>query len=185
MTIYAHAFWAWHPFRRRPWVGPLVAGAILPDLPYCVFFATAAVERGPRAFVDIALWRSFWGHPLVVGLHSFLPWGVAMMLLLLTRTGRRSPALIAFVAGWGSHVVIDMLTHRSDGYPIFWPLSDYRFLTPVSYWERAYHGRAFSLVCDSAIVVLLIRLAALRLRRDRGARASRAGSCGGSTVAGQ
>jgi hypothetical protein len=173
VTIYAHAFWAWYPFRRRPWVGPLVVGALLPDLPYCVFFVAAAVERGPRAVVDLALWRSLWGHPVVVALHSFVPWGIAMLLVISIRAGRRSPALAAFVAGWGSHVVIDMLTHRSDGYPIFWPLSDYRFPTPVSWWEPAYHGRAFSLACDGAIAVLLIRLTALRLRRDRSARAPR------------
>jgi hypothetical protein len=110
VTIYAHGFWAWYPFRRRPWVWPLVAGAILPDLPYCAFFAAAAVERGPRAFTDLALWRSIWGHPVVVALHSFLPWGVAMLLLISTRGWRRSPGVAAFVAGWGSHVVIDMLT---------------------------------------------------------------------------
>jgi hypothetical protein len=82
------------------------------------------------------------------------------------------PGLAAFIAGWGSHVVIDMLTHRSDGYPIFWPLSGYRFPTPVSYWEQAYHGRAFSLVCDGAMVVLLVRLVALRTRRPRVARST-------------
>jgi membrane-bound metal-dependent hydrolase YbcI (DUF457 family) len=173
VTVYAHAFFAWYPFRRRPWVWPLVAGAILPDLPYCVLFVAAAVERGPRAFTDLALWRSIWGHHMVVGLHSFLPWGAAMLLLISTRGWRRSPGVSAFLAGWGSHVVIDMLTHRSDGYPIFWPLSVYRFPTPVSYWESAYHGRAFALACDGAMVVLLIRLALLRLRRDGGARASR------------
>jgi hypothetical protein len=163
VTICAHAFWAWYPFRRRPWVGPLVAGAILPDLPYVVFFVAAAIEHGPRAFADPALWRSVWAHPLVVGLHSFLPWAVTMLLLISTHAGR-SPGVVAFIAGWGSHIVIDMFTHRSDGYPIFWPLSDYRFPTPVSYWEPAYHSRAFALVCDGAIVVLLIRLAALRAR---------------------
>src|SRR5262249_62345330 len=56
--------------------------------------------------------------------------------------------VIALLAGWGSHVAIDMLTHRSDGYPIFWPLSAYRFPTPISYWEPRYHGVAFSLACD-------------------------------------
>jgi membrane-bound metal-dependent hydrolase YbcI (DUF457 family) len=165
VTIYAHAFWAWYPFRRRPWVWPLIAGAILPDLPYWVSFAIAAIRRGPHALADLGLWHSVWGHPVVVGLHSFLPWGAAMLLLLSTGAWRRWPGLAAFIAGWGSHVVIDMLTHRSDGYPIFWPLSAYRFPTPVSYWEPAYHGRVFSLVCDGAIVVLLIRLAALRIRR--------------------
>jgi hypothetical protein len=178
VTIYAHAFSAWYPFRRRPWVWPLVAGAILPDLPYCAFFTAAAVEHGPRAFLDLALWRSVWGHPLVIALHSFVPWGVAMLLLLSTRGWRRSPGIFAFVAGWGSHIVIDMLTHRSDGYPVFWPLSDYRFPTPVSYWESAYHGRAFSVASDGAIVIPLVRLAVLWVQRDRGTRASRTVSCG-------
>jgi hypothetical protein len=172
VTIYAHAFWAWYPFRRRPWVWSLVAGAILPDLPYFLFFATAAIWHGPHALTDLALWHSIWGHPLVAGLHSFLPWSAAMLLLLSMGASRRWPGLAAFIAGWSSHVVIDMLTHRSDGYPIFWPLSGYRFPTPVSYWEQAYHGRAFSLVCDGAMVVLLVRLVALRTRRPRVARST-------------
>jgi len=49
------------------------------------FFAAAAVEHGPHAVTDLTLWRSIWGHPLVVALHSFLPWGVAMLLVLSTR----------------------------------------------------------------------------------------------------
>jgi membrane-bound metal-dependent hydrolase YbcI (DUF457 family) len=164
VTIYAHAFWPWYPFRRRPWVWLLVAGAILPDAPYLGFFAVAAVRHGPQALTDLDLWHFVWEHPVVVALHSFLPWGAAMLLLLSTRARQRSPGLVAFVAGWGSHVVIDMLTHRSDGYPIFWPLSDYRFPTPVSYWEPAYHGVGFSVVCDGAMLVLLIRLAAPHMR---------------------
>ena len=54
MTIDAHAFWAWYPFGRRPWVWPLVVGAILLDLPHGAFFAAAAVEPGPRTFTDLA-----------------------------------------------------------------------------------------------------------------------------------
>jgi len=65
-------------------------------------------------------------------------------------------------------IILDMLTHRSDGYPIFWPLSAYRFPTPISYWEPAFHGVAFSLICDGAIVAASFRLAADRLRRPVG-----------------
>jgi hypothetical protein len=63
--------------------------------------------------------------------------------------------------------VIDMLTHRSDGYPIFWPLADYRFPTPLSYWEPSYHGRLFAVVCDGAMVLALLRLGWQRLHTSR------------------
>src|SRR5262249_7632257 len=86
-----------------------------------------------------------------------------MLLLISTRGWRRSPGVAAFVAGRGSHVVIDWLLARGDGFLIFWPLSVFRFPAPVSFWEPAYHGRAFSLICDGAIVFLLIRLAVLRV----------------------
>lgn len=170
MTIYAHAFWAWYPFRHRTWVGWFVLGAVLPDLPYVFLFAAAALRGGPRALTDLALWDSLWHSPLVCSLHSFVPFATILLgTLLLGRLRARARAigpLIALVLGWGTHVVLDMLTHRSDGYPIFWPLSDYRFPTPVSYWEAGYHGVAFSLVCDGLIAVLLLRLTAQRLRHS-------------------
>jgi membrane-bound metal-dependent hydrolase YbcI (DUF457 family) len=65
-------------------------------------------------------------------------------------------ALVAAGLGWLSHIIIDMLTHRSDGYPIFYPLSAYRFPTPVSYWEPAYHGQLFAVVDTMLMAVLFI-----------------------------
>jgi Domain of unknown function (DUF4184) len=180
MTIYAHAFWAWFPFRRRAWVSWLVLGAVLPDLPYCLSFALAVARRGPHAIGDLGLWEELWRSPATCALHSFVPWSLTTLLFLgwlwaSWRSGARSarpPAgkttfsskLGALLAGWGSHVVVDMLTHRSDGYPILWPLSDYRFPTRLSYWEPAYHGRLFALVCDGGILLALGWLAWQRLR---------------------
>ena len=175
MTIYAHAFWAWYPFRRRSWVGWFVLGAVVPDLPYVFLFAVAALRSGPSALADLELWDSLWRNPLIGGLHSFVPWG-AMLLATLVLRRIRGPAkifgpAIALVLGWGFHVMLDMLTHRSDGYPIVWPVSDYRFPTPISYWEAEYHGVAFSLICDGLIALLLLRLTSQRLRRTDATRA--------------
>jgi hypothetical protein len=186
MTIYAHAFWAWFPFRRRTWVKWLTLGAVLPDLPYCIVFGMSAVERGPRAIADMRVWESLWRSWPVCALHSFVPWAVVSLLYLSalrwmsTRGSRRARGgvrptpfasnLAALLAGWGSHIVVDMLTHRSDGYPIFWPLTDYRFPTPVSYWEPAYHGRLFAVVCDGAMVTVLSWLIWQRFRATRQSR---------------
>jgi hypothetical protein len=181
MTIYAHAFWAWFPFRRRACAKWLALGAVLPDLPYCVVFGVSAVEHGPRAIADMRVWESLWRSWPVCALHSFVPWGAVSLLYLSavawvpsrprrSRVAARAAAPVAaslgaLLAGWGSHVVVDMLTHRSDGYPIFWPLSDYRFPTPVSYWEPGYHGRLFALVCDGAMALALLWLGWQRLER--------------------
>jgi len=176
MTIYAHAFWAWFPFRRRVWVKWLTLGAVLPDLPYCVYFGISAIERGPRAIADMRIWESLWRSWPICALHSFVPWTVVSLILLSslgwvsgtgplrTRATSDRPTSFgvgigALLAGWGAHIVIDMLTHRSDGYPIFWPLSDYRFPTPLSYWEPAYHGRVFATVCDGGMLIALVWLA--------------------------
>jgi membrane-bound metal-dependent hydrolase YbcI (DUF457 family) len=114
---------------------------------------------------DLGLWESLWRNPVVCALHSLVPWVVALLGVLLLRRARPpATAPLMAVLGWGSHVVLDMLTHRSDGYPILWPLSDYRFPTPISYWEPAYHGTAFALVCDGTIALLLARLAVTRRR---------------------
>jgi membrane-bound metal-dependent hydrolase YbcI (DUF457 family) len=178
VTIYAHAFWAWYPFRRQRWVRWFVLGAVVPDLPYLFVFAATALRTGPRTLTDLGLWESLWRSPVVCALHSWVPWGVVLFCALVRRRLRHpasAPVIgsfLAFVLGWGSHVFLDMLTHRSDGYPIFWPLSAFRFPTPVSYWEPSYHGAAFAMVCDGSIAVLLLKLAAHRRRRPMSGGAS-------------
>lgn len=51
-----------------------------------------------------------------------------------------------YVYGWIFHVITDMATHVSDAQPVLWPLSDWVFPTPVSYWESAYYGGEFGIV---------------------------------------
>jgi hypothetical protein len=181
MTIYAHAFWAWYPFRQRDWVGFLTLGAVLPDLPYVAVFAWTALSAGPGALGDLHLWESLWGSPLVAALHSFVPWLAASAILApwLVRSRWARPG-VALLAGWLLHVVVDALTHRSDGYLIYYPLSDYRFPTPVSYWEPAYHGVTFAIACDSLIALAVVRLAWQRARRRRVEVSGEAEPTGGS-----
>jgi len=51
--------------------------------------------------------------------------------------------LAAFALTALLHVGFDFLTHASDGHIHFWPLSDFIFASPVSYWEGAHHGQVF------------------------------------------
>jgi membrane-bound metal-dependent hydrolase YbcI (DUF457 family) len=39
------------------------------------------------------------------------------------------------------HISVDFFTHADDAYAQFWPFSDWRFYSPVSYWQPQYYGR--------------------------------------------
>jgi hypothetical protein len=41
-------------------------------------------------------------------------------------------------------VIEDLLLHHEDAHAHFWPFSDYRFASPVSYWNPAYYGQIAS-----------------------------------------
>jgi hypothetical protein len=41
------------------------------------------------------------------------------------------------------HVGTDFLLHHNDARRHFWPLSDWVFRSPLSYWDPAYHGDVF------------------------------------------
>lgn len=76
----------------------------------------------------------------------------ALLLIAGLAGGQRwhSHALPRFVTAFALtgllHVAFDFLTHSSDGHAHFWPVSDFVFASPVSYWEAAHFGRAFGLV---------------------------------------
>ncbi|HXU44424.1 MAG TPA: metal-dependent hydrolase [Thermoanaerobaculia bacterium] len=116
---------------------PIVAGAILPDVPMFVFYAVVKLgERLPeREIWSHAYYRPGW-QAVFDGFHS-LPL-IALCLLVAWRLGaERWTALFASMA---LHVPEDFFLHHEDGHRHFFPFSDWRFASPVSYWDPAYHG---------------------------------------------
>jgi hypothetical protein len=164
VTVVSHFFWGWYVFRNRSWVWRFASAAVAPDLPYFALLGYYSLRLHVNGFADLGLWDWAWRFPVVCALHSFVPWAATATLVSLACGRRLRQWLLPVWAGWLSHVVVDMLTHRSDGYPIFYPLSAYRFATPVSYWEPAYHGRAFMLIDTTLITVLLIHHVLTRRR---------------------
>lgn len=58
-------------------------------------------------------------------------WGLALFMLSLA-------ALL--------HIATDIPVHSHDAYRHFWPLSDWRFHSPLSYWQESRGGRWISLI---------------------------------------
>ncbi len=135
--------------RERPrLLLPLTVGALLPDAPMLLFYAyykavgaaenfiwsTAYYDPGWQAFIDI-----FNSLPLI-GLGLLLAHRAAM------------PRLAALFSSVALHALCDLPLHREDAHRHFFPLSDWRFESPVSYWDPRHGGAVFSLV-ESIFVV--------------------------------
>lgn len=125
----------------------MMAGAIAgaaPDVPMFVIVAVLAAQghSGQQIFGH-DYFQPWWQH--INGLsHSFPLWGLALMTMLFmqrTRPGARWAAIGVTVAAAGlAHGVVDFLCHREDAHMQFWPLSDWKFASPVSYYDRRHFG---------------------------------------------
>lgn len=60
----------------------------------------------------------------------------------------------SFAAGCALHIAMDIPVHHDDGPVVFWPIDwDYRFESPVSYWDRDHYGGIVAPI-DLAITVI-------------------------------
>lgn len=161
MRTYSHALLTHRALRR---LGPRAAtaaalGATLPDLP-ALFGAAWLAAKRPKAFSRHDFETRVCGRTLFsrpdAALHSALPVLTALALYgtLGIRRRRKDHALTAFLLGWAGHVAADALTHGTDARPILWPVSSYRFESPISYRERDRHALPFTLIEHAALLAL-------------------------------
>lgn len=142
------------PMPRLAWAGAL--GGILPDLPMYVIISGLRLqgESLDRIFREI-YWENWWQIANAVG-HNFWLWTItAFICLALLKTGSgvreefRHGTLAAWIFALSAsaliHSVIDFLCHRNDAHMHFWPVTQWRFRSPVSYWDPAHYGQWFGL----------------------------------------
>ncbi len=176
VRTYSHAAltWAaarpWAPSEARVAVGA-ASGAVFPDLPALA----GAVWLGSRwrRLNRSALCEEVCAKPSFAGpdatLHSALPVG-ALLLILLTlgskKLSLRKP-LLTFLIGWAGHVLTDALTHAEDARPILWPISVWRFRSPISYWDRSRYARTFTMLEHGILLLLVTWTISRRFRASR------------------
>lgn len=158
---------------RRIYAASALLGSLVPDLPMFVFFAW---ERFAVGLPDSQIWsEAYFRAPwqAFFDLFNSLPligigWLVARRL--------DSPRGKVFAAGALFHCLCDLPLHREDAHRHFYPLSHWRFVSPVSYWDPAHHAVAWSAL-ESVVVLAAAWLLWWRFRQ-RGARALVTLACG-------
>ncbi len=128
----------------------IALGGILPDIPIFLFYFWAKyIARLPEA----TIWSKAYYEPFVQNIvalfHSIPLAGIGW--------------LIAYYLGWQSvqilfistilHFLGDLPVHNDDAHRHFFPFSNYRFISPISYWDRKHYGSIVSLV--EMLLVLL------------------------------
>jgi len=138
---------------------PLAAsvGGVLPDLPMGAGLAWASGRRlrfGREVLEAEVCSRRRFAAP-DAALHSALPVAGALAVIAAVPMEHWKRGLSPLVLGWAGHVVADALTHGADARPLFWPVSEWRFRSPISYRERDRHARLVGIAEHAATLAAL------------------------------
>lgn len=132
----------------------VVAGALAPDVPIAVLYLW---ERRVRGTPEERIWSEAYQRPvwqaLVHGAHSF-PLTLAAAGVAAA-AGARAAAV--FFLSMFAHACADLPVHAQDAHRHFMPLSDWRFVSPVSYWDVRYHARLVAAL-EACLVALATAL---------------------------
>ena len=157
MTTHSHAILniALLSKRDKPFLhGYAFIGAVLPDLPLFIFFIIESIIRktpeaelwSTRYFTEA--WQNFFDIFNSVPLILILL-GIGYYLL-------NSEKITAFAWSLLIHCAFDFLTHNDDGHHHFYPLSDFAFESPISYWDPDHYSRIVAPI--ERIIILAVSI---------------------------
>jgi hypothetical protein len=116
---------------------PIVIGSALPDVPIFLFYI---YQRFYSGVSEIVIWSIVYYIPVWQNLfdtfHS-LPLVIAGTLVFYY-LGHLFVSRI--FAGMTLHSLVDLFLHAEDGHLHFFPFHNFRFESPVSYWDPQHFG---------------------------------------------
>ena len=147
---------------QRAWAG--VLGGLLPDVPMLMIVLALKISGVPDQTIFGELyWQNWWQITNAVA-HSFILWSVLLLISLAFRHRAMGWTLVSiFAASALIHTSIDFLVHREDAHMSLWPLTRWKFVSPVSYWDWRHYGRYFS-VFEVTLGLLMAGLLFMRYR---------------------
>ena len=152
--------------RETRWVdaSAIAAGAVLPDISMFFFYgyqkAVGATESdiwGSLYFEDH--WQYFFD------VFNSIPIAVVLFFIFVRLNIRWAKLLTASAC---LHMLCDLPVHHDDGHRHFLPLSNWRFESPVSYWDPEHFGlifAAFELTFAIASLIYVIRKGSTPIKR--------------------
>jgi hypothetical protein len=130
-------------YRNSPrFTTSLIIGSILPDVVIIIFYAWHLMIGTPEPIIwSIGYYDPAW--QAAIDIFNSMP---LLLILLLIGWHFKHPLIIVLAASMLLHTFADLPLHHDDGHRHFFPFSDWRFVSPVSYWDPAHHGKISGLV---------------------------------------
>lgn len=114
-----------------------IFGAMIPDLSLYLLAGWHLRVLGTPANVvfDQLYFSDAWQSIFRID-NSFVIWGIALGICFMLR----SAVGFALCGAALLHIGLDFPLHHDDGRAHFWPITDWIFASPVSYWDPNHHG---------------------------------------------
>lgn len=143
-----------------------VLGSLAPDISLYAMVSWSIFVAGidPNVVFGEFYYSSTWQQVFAVD-NSFVLWGLGLGFALWAAR----PVFIAFAGAGLLHLVFDFPLHNHDARMHFWPLTDWVFVSPLSYWDSRFHAGVISPI-ELTLALVLAGSLFCRFRR-RSARA--------------
>jgi hypothetical protein len=121
----------------------ILIGAVLPDVPIFVFyFLMKFVYRLPEQQIwSEVYYQPFW--QFIVSTFHSIP--LALLGVLISHLANWQIIKIGFIS-MVFHSLLDLPVHNNDAHRHFFPFSNYRFISPFSYWDVRHYGNIVAFV---------------------------------------
>jgi len=128
----------------------IVAGSLLPDFPiFILYFVERYIHGVPE--------REIWSHSYYLAGWQYLIdlFNSAPLIIFggFVAWYFKARVLVFLCASMLIHVALDFPLHHDDAHRHFLPFSDWRFESPLSYWDTAHYGTLIGWL-EFALVIL-------------------------------
>lgn len=141
MNTPAHLIFGMAAFGRKDvhavtWAAAV--GALIPDLSLYLLAGVHLLVLGtePEIVFGQMYYSEAWQRIFRVD-NSFIIWGLGLVLAFMAR----APVAIALTGAALLHLLLDFPLHNDDARAHFWPFTNWKFISPVSYWDRNHYGQ--------------------------------------------
>jgi len=133
-------------------------GSLVPDLSLYLLAGVSlfVLNLAPNYVFGELYYSDAW--QFIFGIdNSMVIWGVLFAGAIFFK----NPIIVVFSGAGLLHLLTDFLLHHDDGRKQFWPLTDWVFESPVSYWDKGHNALLvapiIAAVCVLAAFILLRR----------------------------